>query len=296
MPAGEQDENRPHDPCPPSNRKYAKFSKSRRLTQYGEFRCRASHRAETRNLFPEIVSQIPVHSSGYTQTPPAVAAEAAGLQRVSQFVVTTNPRTRRDESTMNEAVFARSAGPHRAPHGEVVRHGADTASETNDTAVSSVQAQPWTPRMGSIREVLTQTTPCAHPQRRCSSGVGSEEPRRFRIITSGGRQESTCASFGTNNGKFSSLASLSSSLPAGWPPTRATLRASSSRLFDTPTFFRRDISFGARHSTHSRRARGIWRESPKSSKSAPVDDPRIWDSPRSCDPTMPRSNQAIEET
>ena len=48
-------------------------------------------------------------------------------------------------------------------------------------------------------------------------------------------------------GPLSSLVSLSSSLPAGWPFSRATSRASSSRLFDADTFFRQDTSFRVGH-------------------------------------------------
>ena len=52
-------------------------SKSRGLTQNGWFRCRASRRAETRNMFSEVVSLILVLVRGNTQVLPAVTAEAA---------------------------------------------------------------------------------------------------------------------------------------------------------------------------------------------------------------------------
>ena len=58
------------------------------------------------------------------------------------------------------------------------------------------------------------------------------------------RPDTTRADFGTGRGPLSSLVSLSSSLPAGWPCTRSTSRVSSSRLFETATFFRQDTSFG----------------------------------------------------
>ena len=50
--------DRPHDQCPPSCRKYVKFSKSRRLTQYGRFRCQPNQTSgRMRNIFPEVISQ-----------------------------------------------------------------------------------------------------------------------------------------------------------------------------------------------------------------------------------------------
>ena len=86
------------------------------------------------------------------------------------------------------------------------------------------------------------------------------------------RPDTTSADFGTGSGPFSSLVSLCSSLPAGWPCTRATSRASSSRLFDTATFFRQDTIVGvvlhwsrSLPRTHSRRALGVWRRGLKSS-------------------------------
>ena len=72
------------------------------------------------------------------------------------------------------------------------------------------------------------------------------------------RPETTCAGFGTNSGLFSSLVSLSSSLPAGWPCTRAPSRVSSTRLFDAATCFRRDISFGVGISDKLSLSTGAW--------------------------------------
>ena len=61
------------------------------------------------------------------------------------------------------------------------------------------------------------------------------------------------ADFGTGNCPFSLLVSPSSSLPAGWPSTRATPRACSSRFFKIVTLFRQDTSFGIGH-----RIAGFW--------------------------------------
>ena len=60
------------------------------------------------------------------------------------------------------------------------------------------------------------------------------------------RPGATRADFGTGSDPLSSLDSLPSSLPAGWPCTRATSRASS-RLLNTVTFFRQDTIFGGAH-------------------------------------------------
>ena len=59
--------------------------------------------------------------------------------------------------------------------------------------------------------------------------------------------ETTRADFGTGHGSFSSLVSLSSSLPAGWPSTRALSRASTSRLLEFITLFTKNATVGVGH-------------------------------------------------
>ena len=63
------------------------------------------------------------------------------------------------------------------------------------------------------------------------------------------RPETTRADFGTGVGSFSSLVSLSSSLTAGWPRTRATTRASFSRLLEFVQLFRQAATAGVGHRT-----------------------------------------------
>ena len=91
------------------------------------------------------------------------------------------------------------------------------------------------------------------------------------------RPETTRADFGTGHGPFSSLVSLSSSLPAGWPCTRATSRASTSRQLDTFTFCRQDTTFGVGHRiTDSGRdslSTGVWRRDQNSSNSGKCQRP-----------------------
>ena len=109
--------DRPHDQCPPSCRKYVKFSKSRRLTQYGRFRCQPNQTSgRMRNIFPEVISQ---HAVLLRQLPDTEQRSRQRRQARNDpktrrndggFMETTNPA-----SSMKGAVFAPQRSTHHDP-------------------------------------------------------------------------------------------------------------------------------------------------------------------------------------